>query len=211
MSTTNISFFAPAPLNMEDLLEKEIKECGGKIKRIHRTGIEFEGPLEAGYRLCLWSRIASRVLMPLLELESTGPEDLYKKALTFPWIDHMRKGASFAIDSATRGEIFTDNKYASLKLKDAVADYFRGKTGTRPVVDPETPDLRLNLNIRDSQVVISIDLAGDGLFKRGYRTSKGPAPLKENAAAAILFRAGWPGSPPMAGPCWTPCADPALF
>ncbi|MBI9101022.1 MAG: bifunctional 23S rRNA (guanine(2069)-N(7))-methyltransferase RlmK/23S rRNA (guanine(2445)-N(2))-methyltransferase RlmL [Spirochaetales bacterium] len=191
MSNNNLSFFAPAPLNMEDLLEKEIKSCGGEIKRIHRTGIGFSGTLETGYRLCLWSRIASRILIPFYELESEGPDDLYKKAVKFPWQDYIKPDASFAIDSATRGSSFTDNRFTSLKLKDAIVDSFRKKTGDRPEIDPESPDIRLNLNVRDKQVVISIDLAGDGLHKRGYRSATGPAPLKENAAAAMLMRAGW--------------------
>ena len=211
MSRTNYSFFAPAPLNMEDLLESEIKNNGGVIKRIHRTGIEFSGFLEAGYRLCLWSRIAGRVLLPILETESSGPEDLYSQTLKIPWEEHLKTGASFAIDSTAKGEFFTDARFASLKLKDAIVDSMRNRTGDRPEIDTDTPGLRLNLNIRDRKVIISLDLAGDGLHKRGYRTSTGPAPLRENTAAAILIRAGWPETAAQGGGLVDPMCGSGTF
>ncbi len=177
---------------MEDLLEKEIKDAGGTVERIHRTGIQFSGSLETAYRLCLWSRIASRILYPVFEFEAEDPDDLYKKALRLPWHEHMDATNSFALDASTKGSQFTDNRYSSLKLKDAIVDFFRNRGGIRPGVDPETPDIKFNLNIRDRMVSIGLDLAGEGLHKRGYRSTTGKAPLKENVAAAILYRAGWP-------------------
>ena len=207
-----MSFFAPAPLNMEDLLEKEITSFGGKIDRVHRTGIAFSGTLETAYRMCLWSRTASRVLVPILETECGDPEDLYRKCLPFPWNEHIRKGSDFVIDSSVKGPEFTDSRYASMKLKDAIADSFRKLTGTRPSVSTTNPDIRINLNIRNNTAVVSVDLAGEGLHKRGYRTATGPAPLKENTAAAVLMRAGWQETAAEGGPLVDPmCGSGTLL
>ncbi|MDR1894142.1 MAG: bifunctional 23S rRNA (guanine(2069)-N(7))-methyltransferase RlmK/23S rRNA (guanine(2445)-N(2))-methyltransferase RlmL [Spirochaetales bacterium] len=196
-------FFASAPLYTEDLLEQEIRACGGQIQRIHRTGIHFTGSLECAYRLCLWARVAGRVFLPLWEAEVKDPEDLYRAARDFPWNRHLSPEDSFALETRIRrpdrggsAGPWTDERYCTLKLKDGLADYFTGEYGRRPGVNTERPDILFALHLRPGpaafKAVVSLDLSGGTLHKRGYRAEAGEAPLKEDAAAVLLLRSGWP-------------------
>lgn len=177
---------------LDDLLVDELLALGGSEPRRLKGAIAVQGDLAAGYRFCLWSRLASRVLMPLLTVPSGNPDRMFDDALKYPWEQVLRPGATFVIRSAAAKGVSTHTHFAALRLKDAIVDRFRQRTGERPSIDTENPDLSLHLFIEAQQLTISLDFSGDSLHKRGYRIAQTDAPLKENLASAMLMQAGWP-------------------
>ncbi|MCW8965419.1 MAG: THUMP domain-containing protein [Candidatus Pacearchaeota archaeon] len=187
-------FFASSPPHVEDILADELRQCGAQDIKLTRSGISFYGPLEAAYRGCLWSRVGNRIIMTINNFPVSSPEELYDQGRLIDWKEHMSVDTSFRIDTVVTGNPPYGYKYAALKLKDAICDYFREKTrGKRPDVDRITPDISIFLLINGTEVEIGIDLSGESLHRRGYRQQNVYAPLKENVAAAMLYRAGWPG------------------
>jgi 23S rRNA (guanine2445-N2)-methyltransferase / 23S rRNA (guanine2069-N7)-methyltransferase len=187
-----LSFFATCPKGLETLLLEELKTLGATDARETRAGVAFAGTLETGYRACLWSRLASRILLPLNDFTVSNTDELYAGALTLQWDEHLSPEGTLAVDCSATGSVITHSHYGALKVKDAIVDQLRERHGVRPSVDTEKPDVRINLYVHNERAVISLDLSGDSLHRRGYRTQAGEAPLKENLAAAILLRAGWP-------------------
>jgi 23S rRNA (guanine2445-N2)-methyltransferase / 23S rRNA (guanine2069-N7)-methyltransferase len=200
-------FFATCPRGVEDLLHRELLALGGEKVRAVRSGVAFEGGQAVALAACLWSRVAGRVLLPLLKFPVRSPEDLYEGIRGFSWEDHLDPSGTLAVDAGVAASTLTHSRYAALKAKDAVVDRFRDLTGKRPTVRTSRPDARINIHVHRDIATVSLDLSGESLHLRGYRKEKGAAPLRENLAAAILFRAGWPeaaagGSPfvdPMCG------------
>jgi 23S rRNA (guanine2445-N2)-methyltransferase / 23S rRNA (guanine2069-N7)-methyltransferase len=190
--TSHRNFFATAPKGIEPLLADELRALGAFEVAEGRSGVSFSGPLEIAYRACLWSRLANRVLLPLATFPATSPEELYAGVRSLRWSEHLSTESTLAVDAGVSGSKITHSHYAALKVKDAVVDQFRDRTGQRPSVDAERPDVRINLYLLRDTATLSLDLSGDSLHRRGYRDEGGPAPLKENLAAAILIRAGWP-------------------
>jgi 23S rRNA (guanine2445-N2)-methyltransferase / 23S rRNA (guanine2069-N7)-methyltransferase len=189
---TPIRFFATAPKGVEPLLAEELRQLGALEIAETRAGVAFQGTLQTAYRVCLWSRLASRILMPLAEFSATDPDHLYAAVAAMPWEEHMTPGGTLVVDAQVRRSVITHSRFAALRVKDAVVDRFRERFDQRPSVDLERPDIRLNLHMDRDQATLSIDLSGDSLHRRGYRAEGVLAPLKENLAAAILLRAGWP-------------------
>jgi 23S rRNA (guanine2445-N2)-methyltransferase / 23S rRNA (guanine2069-N7)-methyltransferase len=185
-------FFATCPKGLEYLLVDELKTIGAADVREALAGVHFSGELETGYAACLWSRLASRILMPLADFAAEDADALYAGARAIDWSGHFDQGTTFAIDAvgSTRG--VTHSQFAALRVKDAIVDQFRERSGERPSVDTERPDLRVNVVLRRGRAIVGIDLSGAPLHQRGYRQGKGIAPLKENLAAAMLLRANWP-------------------
>lgn len=188
----DLNFFATTPRGIEPLLTEELAGLGVREVRPGRAGVFFRGPLEAGYRACLWSRLASRVLLTLASFPAPTPEDLYAGVRTIDWPEHLDAEGTLAVDGQVAGSRITHSRFAALKVKDAVVDRFREAMGIRPSVDPARPDVRLNVYVHRDRATLSLDLSGESLHRRGYREEKVLAPLKENLAAAILWRAGWP-------------------
>jgi len=185
-------FFATAPKGVTDLLATELTGLGATSVSDNRAGVEFDGTLETAYRACLWSRLANRILLPLAEFPAADPDALYEGCQAIDWSTHMDAGGSLAVDVNVSSSKITHNHYAALRIKDAVVDQFNASVGSRPSVDTDRPDLRINAYILRDVVRLYIDLSGTSLHQRGYRLGTGEAPLKENLAAAILLRAGWP-------------------
>ena len=185
-------FFATAPKNIETLLAEELRAIGIRDARDTRGGALFNGPLVEAYRACLWSRVASRVLMVLKKFPAASPEELYAGIREINWQEHFSNQETFAIDANCANSTINHSHFAALKCKDAIVDQFRELTGQRPSIAPMDPDIRLNLYIFRDQATISLDLSGSPLNRRGWRKNTVLAPLKENLAAAILLRAGWP-------------------
>ncbi|MFT3791710.1 MAG: bifunctional 23S rRNA (guanine(2069)-N(7))-methyltransferase RlmK/23S rRNA (guanine(2445)-N(2))-methyltransferase RlmL [Rudaea sp.] len=186
------AFFATCPKGLEYLLVDELKSLGAGEVREALAGVHFSGGLETGYRACLWSRLASRVLMPIAEFPADDGDALYHGALGVDWSEHFGADDTFAVDAVGSTKGITHTQFAALRVKDAVVDQFRERVGERPSVDTERPSVRINLVLRKGQAILGIDLAGTPLHQRGYRLGKGLAPLKENLAAGMLLRAGWP-------------------
>jgi len=191
------SFFATCPRNTEGLLVDELRAMGAADAIETRAGAVFTGSLSLAYRACLWSRIASRVLLRLGSFPIAALDELYEAVNGMPWEDHLRVDGTLAIEATStirQGPLATVNThFVEQRVKDAVVDRFRDRTGRRPGVELVRPGIRIAVHLAPAETTVSLDLSGEGLHRRGYRLEGGDAPLKENLAAAILVRAGWPG------------------
>ncbi|NOX76417.1 MAG: bifunctional 23S rRNA (guanine(2069)-N(7))-methyltransferase RlmK/23S rRNA (guanine(2445)-N(2))-methyltransferase RlmL [Gammaproteobacteria bacterium] len=184
-------FFATAPKGLEGLLADELRRLGAANVGEARAGVGFQGDLSCAYRVCLWSRIANRVLMPVTSFPAADPEQLYAGVLALDWAEHLTKDGTLLVDFSSVRSAITHTQFGAQKVKDAICDRFRHDTGERPSVQRERPDLRINVFVNRDQATVNIDLSGDSLHRRGYRLDGASAPLKENLAAGILQRADW--------------------
>ncbi len=192
MTNPQFDFFVSSPPALEQLLARELTDLGCENVTPGRSGVSFHGTLESAFRVMLWSRVANRVLMPLANFEAATPEQLYDGVRRVDWSEHLLSTGSFAVDCSTSQALITHSHYAALRVKDAIVDQFRDRSGERPSIELETPDLRINLFLRRSEATLSLDLSGGSLHRRGYRLDPSLAPLKENLAAAILLYGKWP-------------------
>ncbi|MCM2278793.1 MAG: THUMP domain-containing protein [Oligoflexia bacterium] len=186
------NFFATTAKAMEGLLAQELRGLGIPSLKEERAGVSFEGTLEQAYRVCLWSRIANRVLLPLKRFPAPTPEKLYGGVKSIRWSDHLTPRNTLAVDFSSSHSQITHTHFGALKVKDAICDQFRSVQGSRPSVDPARPDIRVNVYLQQDEATVSLDLSGESLHLRGYREAGALAPLKENLASAILMHAGWP-------------------
>ena len=190
--STSLRLFASAPRGIEPLLADELRALGGENVKETRAGVTFDGDLTLAYRVCLWSRVANRVLLPLAQFPAPTPEALYDGVRGIDWAAHLDQNGTLAVDFNAYRSAITHTHYGALKVKDAIVDQFRERTGVRPSVATNEPDVRINVYVHADVASLSIDLSGESLHRRGYRADTVTAPLKENLAAAILLRAGWP-------------------
>jgi len=190
--TVPLPFFAAAPKGFEDLLADELRSLGLDDVRPARSGVTFQSGIQGAYRACLWSRLANRILMPIAQFPAGTPEELYGGVLTINWNQHLAADGTLAVDFHSGRSRIQHTHFGALKVKDAIVDQFRERTGGRPSVATEAPDVRINVYVLDDQATLSIDLSGESLHRRGYRVATVAAPLKENLAAAILLRSRWP-------------------
>lgn len=186
-------WFATCPKGMEALLAGELSALGAGSTRETVAGVYFEGPLSLAYRACLWSRLANRILWPLVKAPVEDAQSLYRVVGALSWEEIFDPRYSFAIDFSGQNRHIRNTQFGAQRCKDAIVDYFVSRGSTRPQVDRGEPDVRLNIRLAKSDLHISVDLSGGSLHQRGYRLRAGGAPLKENLAAAILLRADWPG------------------
>ncbi|HZY34465.1 MAG TPA: bifunctional 23S rRNA (guanine(2069)-N(7))-methyltransferase RlmK/23S rRNA (guanine(2445)-N(2))-methyltransferase RlmL [Rhodanobacter sp.] len=185
-------YFATCPKGMEYLLRDELVALGASDVREALAGAHFSGTLETAYKACLWSRLASRILLPLAEFDAADDDALYRGVQDIDWSEHLAAHATFAVDAGTALSKLTHSQFIGLRTKDAVVDQFRQRDGSRPGIDTDEPDIRINVRVRRDRATLSLDLAGSPLHRRGWREEQGEAPLKENLAAAMLLRARWP-------------------
>nr|WP_282452845.1 bifunctional 23S rRNA (guanine(2069)-N(7))-methyltransferase RlmK/23S rRNA (guanine(2445)-N(2))-methyltransferase RlmL [Lysobacter sp. CAU 1642] len=174
------------------MLVEELQQLGMVAPREALSGVGFEAELETGIAVLLESRLASRLLLPIADFPCADEAQLYAGAMEVDWSAHLEPTGSLAIHAHGRSGALQHSQFAAQRLKDAIVDRLRREHGTRPDVDREDPDLRLDLLLRKGRAVISIDLGGP-LHRRGWRAQQGEAPLKETLAAAVLLRGGWPG------------------
>ena len=186
------ALFATTAKGLEALLADELGACGAIGVELRRAGVAFHGALEVGYRACLWSRVASRVLLPLASFPAETPAALYSGVRTIRWSEHIGRGRTMAVDCAVSHSRITHSHFAALKTKDAIVDQLREQMGARPSVAVERPDVRINVYLHEDRATVSVDLSGESLHRRSYRQAGGTAPLKENLAAAVLLLADWP-------------------
>jgi len=184
-------FFASCSKGVEDLLHGELENLGLSGLSIANGGVQFTGSLEGACRACLWSRVASRILFRLAEFTVTDENQLYHAIGRIDWSEHMAVSDSFAIDCFSSHSQISNSHYATLRIKDAIVDQFKEKTGIRPDVARERPSIRINVYITEQKVITYLDLSGEALHRRGYRQRGGTAPLRETLAAAMLYRAKW--------------------
>ena len=175
---------ATCPKGLEYLLRDELVALGAEDVREALAGVHFAGTLETAYRACLWSRLASRVLLPLAEFDAATDDALYSGVQAIDWSKHLGPRATLAVDANSAQSKLTHSQFIAQRVKDAIVDQFRQRDGSRPDVDTDEPDVRINLRLRRDRATLSIDLAGAPLHRRGWRELQGEAPLKENLAAA---------------------------
>ena len=185
-------FFATAARGTEAILADELSRIGCSAVTSERGGAAFGTSLEDGYRACLWSRVASRVLLPIGELEATSPEALYAGVHDLSWSEHIEPHRTLAVAVTGSGSPIGPGQYIALKTKDAIVDRVRADRGTRPSIDKRDPDLRVQVHVGAETVIVSLDLAGHGLHRRGLDRPGSTAPIKESLAAALLYMTGWP-------------------
>jgi len=197
-------YFASSPRYVEDLLAHELAEFGAQDVQISHGGVFFKGNLEVGLRACLWSRIASRVLLELRQFPMEKEEQLYDTLVEYPWESLFTLDDSFACRFTAKGRAPMDPRMGSLHIKDAIADRFRKVKDLRPDVDRDNPDLRISGHWEKDHCRIYLDLSGEPLSVRNYRKDAGEAPLRENLAAALLLRSNWPEMAAEGAGFWDP-------
>jgi putative N6-adenine-specific DNA methylase len=193
-------YFVQIAEGLKEAGAEELAELGAKDIATEFRGIHFRADKSTLYRINYLTRLASRCLAPLISFNCHDTDMLYKKAKQIQWEDFFAEGSTFAVSGNVSDSTISHSKYASLRLKDAVADYFREKTGKRPDVSIRNPDILLNLHIRHDKAEISLDTSGGALHRRGYREETVLAPMQETVAAAIIRFTEWNGSVPLYDP-----------
>ncbi len=178
---------------LEAILAGEVRKLGGREVKEGVRSVSFVGDKGFMYKANLSLRTALRILKPIANFKVRDEEDLYQKIYAINWLELIDLEGSFAIDSTVHSEKFTHSKYVSLKAKDAVVDLFKAKTGRRPNVDVNHPDLRINIRLHNNWCTVSLDSSGSSLHKRGYRETTGEAPINEVLAAGLIMLSGWDG------------------
>jgi 23S rRNA (guanine2445-N2)-methyltransferase / 23S rRNA (guanine2069-N7)-methyltransferase len=173
-------------------LARELVALGAADARERSTGVTFWGGLEVAYRACLWSRVANRVFLELARFEAVDAEGFYNAVREIDWTEHLGPGATLACDFSGQHPAITHTHFGALKLKDAIVDSVRDSRAWRPSVELERPSVRVHAHAHGNSIALSLDLSGESLHRRGYRGAAGEAPLKENVAAGVLLRSGWP-------------------
>ncbi|ALV92801.1 MULTISPECIES: bifunctional 23S rRNA (guanine(2069)-N(7))-methyltransferase RlmK/23S rRNA (guanine(2445)-N(2))-methyltransferase RlmL [Pantoea] len=194
------SLFASTARGLEELLKTELDALGAQDLQVVQGGVHFRADDRVMYQSLLWSRLASRILLPLGEFGVWSDLDLYVGAQSIPWTEMFDSNTSFAIHFSGTNEVIRNSQFGALRIKDAIVDSFTRQNLERPSVDREQPGIRINAWLNKDRVSIALDLSGDALHQRGYRQQTGPAPLKETLAAAIVMRSGWQSSTPLIDP-----------
>ena len=191
MKNENFYMLAKTMFGLEEVLAKELKELGAQnIKKINRA-VSFKGDKGFMYKANLNLRTALRILKPIAHFQAKNEKELYKKICEIDWTEIFDLRHTFATNATTHSDIFTHSKYASLLMKDAIADTFRKKLGERPNVDPKIPDISINLHIAKHTCTVSLDSSGDSLHKRGYKSDAVTAPMNEVLAAGLILLSEW--------------------
>ena len=198
----NFSMLAKTFKGLEEVLAQELIELGANDVLIERRAVSFRGDKALLYRANLCLRTAIRVLVPVHEAtlrmprraKDLQPEDLlYEEVQKIDWSRYMSADTTFAIDTTVYSETFRNSRFVTYRVKDAIVDYWQEKTGSRPNISVENPDLRINVHISAEHLTVSLDSSGESLHKRGYRVATTEAPISEVLAAGMLLMAGWSG------------------
>lgn len=190
--SSQTDWLATCPKGLELLLAEELQAIGAEGVKETVAAVHFQGSMEVAYRACLWSRLANRILMPLHSFMLNEADDLYQECNDISWESHFSAAQSIAIDFIGSSRLIDNTMYGSQRVKDAIVDRIRRIEGERPNVDTKNPDIRIQVRQHKGRVTVSLDISGESLHRRGYRTGQGTAPIKENLAVALLLRANWP-------------------
>ena len=198
-----LTFFAPCPRGLEAELARELMELGCDHAEPGRGGAHFEAPMPQAWKVCLWSRLAIRVLWLIDRGVYQDEDDLYNAALTLPWPRWFTHDKTIVVHTVAYECPLKSLNFVTLRIKDGICDRFREDTGERPSVNTREPDVPVLIYINRDEYTLYLDLAGVPLNRRGYRIEPSAAPINENLAAGMLRLSGWePGTPlldPMMG------------
>ena len=189
----NFEMIAKTFMGLEPVLAKELTQLGANDVKIGRRMVSFTGDKEMMYRANFQLHTAIRILKPILHFKARSADDVYEEIKKIDWADYLEDDKTFAVDSVVFSEEFRHSKFVSYKVKDAIVDQFREKTGKRPNISVANPDLRLNIHIAEDQCTLSLDSSGESLHRRGYRQESVEAPLNEVLAAGMILLSGWKG------------------
>ncbi|SPE32022.1 Ribosomal RNA large subunit methyltransferase L [Burkholderiales bacterium] len=194
------TFFAVCPRGLEPVLAQELRTLGASAVRPAAGGAQFGGTLATAYAANLHCRIASRILWRVGQGSYRNETDLYELARQIAWEREFSPGQSLRVDVTANRSPLRSLQFVTLRVKDAIVDRARDRSGERPSIDRAHPDVQVLAHLDEQTVQLYIDLSGESLFKRGWRADKGEAPIKENLAAALLLLAGWTPQQPLLDP-----------
>ena len=192
--------FATTARGFEELLKSELTELGAQDAKVAQGGVHYWADDETLYRTLLWSRLSSRILLPIMQAKVFSDLDLYSAVVGVNWLDYFDEKVHFFVDFNGTNQEIRHTQFGAMRVKDGIVDYFERHGRTRPNVDKEQPDIRIHAYLNRDDVVLSLDLSGDALHMRGYREDTGKAPLRETLAAAIVLRSGWQRGTPLVDP-----------
>ncbi|NOX34624.1 MAG: class I SAM-dependent RNA methyltransferase [Deltaproteobacteria bacterium] len=193
-------YFAQIAESIKDIAINELKELGAYgLKPVFR-GIWFKASKKDFYRINYFARLVSRILAPLVSFECHDKDDLYKAVRKIRWEEFLTPKNTFSVVANVSESQITHSNFAGLRVKDAIADYFRDRTNKRPSVDSKDPYVIINLHLHKDLATLSIDASGGPLHKRGYREESVSAPMQETVAASIITLSGWDGKVPLYDP-----------
>ena len=192
--------FATTARGFEELLKSELTELGAQDAKVAQGGVHYWVDDETLYRTLLWSRLSSRILLPIVQAKVFSDLDLYSAVVGVNWLDYFDEKVHFFVDFNGTNQEIRHTQFGAMRVKDGIVDYFERHGRARPNVDKEQPDIRIHAYLNRDDVVLSLDLSGDALHMRGYREDTGKAPLRETLAAAIVLRSGWQRGTPLVDP-----------
>jgi len=192
--------FATTARGFEELLKSELTELGAQDVKVAQGGVHYWADDETLYRTLLWSRLSSRILLPIVQAKVFSDLDLYSAVVGVNWLDYFDEKVHFFVDFNGTNQEIRHTQFGAMRVKDGIVDYFERHGRARPNVDKEQPDIRIHAYLNRDEVVLSLDLSGDALHMRGYREDTGKAPLRETLAAAIVLRSGWQKGTPLVDP-----------
>ncbi|WP_109083042.1 bifunctional 23S rRNA (guanine(2069)-N(7))-methyltransferase RlmK/23S rRNA (guanine(2445)-N(2))-methyltransferase RlmL [Aggregatibacter kilianii] len=192
--------FATTARGFEELLKSELTELGAQDAKVAQGGVHYWADDETLYRTLLWSRLSSRILLPIVQAKVFSDLDLYSAVVGVNWLDYFDEKVHFFVDFNGTNQEIRHTQFGAMRVKDGIVDYFERHGRARPNVDKEQLDIRIHAYLNRDDVVLSLDLSGGALHMRGYREDTGKAPLRETLAAAIVLRSGWQKGIPLVDP-----------
>lgn len=189
----NFELIAKTFMGLEPVLAKELTGLGANDVKIGRRMVSFTGDKEMMYRANFQLHTAIRVLKPISQFKAQSADDVYNEVMKIDWAEYLDDEKTFAVDAVVFSEEFRHSKFVSYKVKDAIVDQFREKTGKRPNISVANPDIRLNIHVAEDNCTLSLDSSGESLHRRGYRQETLEAPLNEVLAAGMIMMTGWQG------------------
>ncbi|OYP46051.1 THUMP domain-containing protein [Prevotella sp. P4-119] len=191
--TQEFELIAKTFMGLESVLAKELTQLGANEVQIGRRMVSFMGDKEMMYRANFQLHTAIRILKPIKHFKALSADDVYREVQKIDWSEYIGLDKTFAVDSVVFSEEFRHSKFVAYKVKDAIVDQFREKTGKRPNISVANPDIRLNIHIAEDKCTLSLDSSGESLHRRGYRQESVEAPLNEVLAAGMILMTGWQG------------------
>lgn len=189
----NFKMVAKTFFGFEEILAREVQQLGGQDVQTGTRVVTFWGDKGFMYKANLSLRTALKILKPVKNFRVFNERSLYDGISTVDWSQLMNERQTFVVDVTLYSEVFNNSQFVALKTKDAIVDQFREKTGVRPSIDKDFPDLRIHIHLDRDQCTVSLDTSGDSLHHRGYRSATNIAPINEVLAAGMLLLSGWDG------------------
>lgn len=180
-------------MGLENILAQELIELGANNVEVGRRMVSFTGDKALMYRANFALRTAIRILKPIKHFRANSADKVYEEIKSIDWSEYIGEGKTFTVDSVVYSDDFSNSRFVTYKVKDAIVDQFREKTGKRPNISVADPDVRLNIHIAEDRATVSLDSSGESLHRRGYRQETVEAPLNEVLAAGMILMTGWHG------------------